>query len=186
MSRMERKEIEQETEGLLQKTDGFLDGRTQIVGVARKLGFFVGISRLAEGAEGIIAVDTTKESLLNTGRNKVIVVDSALEKSRRRFMIAHELGHYHLRKNPDEPVFALRESSHGRNDQENEADFFAACILMPKKEFLAGIQKVCNAQNISKENLGEGSKYKIADVLSKQFGVPQLAALRRIGEVLEQ
>lgn len=183
--RMENKEIKKKVEAIQKEKGNFFGDKTKIADLARSFGFFVGQAPLEDGTEGIIIVDEATDSLLDTNKNKVIVVDQNVERPRQRFIIAHELGHYILRDSPGEPVFAMRETAHGRNDKENEADYFAACILMPSKEFLSSLQKWCtNLDMPTPKKLRDNDKYKLADILSKQYEVPQLAALRRINEVL--
>lgn len=76
---------------------------------------------------------------------------------RDRFTIAHELGHYFLHSEQGEgPIVAYRS---GSTRIEWEANWFAAALLMPRKEFSESV------------NLG----YNIAR-LASQFGVSQEAA----------
>lgn len=69
----------------------------------------------------------------------------------KRFIIAHELDHYILH-GENKPIFAQREKTHGRTPEENEIDFFAACLLMFVKSAYS-IQ--CNYGNISDYNLAK-------------------------------
>ena len=174
---MEKKAIREKAETLLKKYGDVYDGEyVRIVKLSKHEGFTVGKAVLAEGLEGIIAVDKQKDSLLGTGTNMVIAVDHEMEKNQQRFTIAHELGHYILRKDPDAPVFAHRETTHGKNEEEDDADYFAACLLMPKKGFKAAL-------DYYREMNENAPDYTLAALLSKQFMVPELAALRRISEV---
>lgn len=68
---------------------------------------------------------------LPSGRAEIIVnsQDSAL---RRRFSIAHELGHHILSKEPSEKVRLLPKLSLSAGDDERSATRFAACLLMPE------------------------------------------------------
>lgn len=66
---------------------------------------------------------------------KIIFVNANLRTSRKHFTIAHELGHHYL----DHPlqngaIICDSDSVFGRNkpEQEKEADYFAACFLMPE------------------------------------------------------
>ena len=185
LGEMDKKKIREKVEELREKNPDCFGTSTKIGVLSRKLGFFVGQAKLAEGTEGVIQVDKTQPDLLKTGRNMVIIVDRRLDKVRQRFIIAHELGHYLLRTNPDDPVFARRESAHGRTDGENEADYFAACLLMPSDDFKRSIQKLCVDFNIANcEAMSDSDKHNLSDILSEQYKVEKEAALRRIGEVL--
>lgn len=179
---MEKREIREKAEDLLRKYEDVYSGGddyVNIVTLSKKEGFTVGQAVLSEGLEGIIAVDKEKDSLLGTGSNMVIAVDHKLDKRQQRFIIAHELGHYILREKPDAPVFAHRESARKKNEEESDADYFAACLLMPKREFEAALEYYRRLN----ENAAD---YTLAALLSKRFQVPELAALRRIGEVAQQ
>lgn len=175
LTSMEKKEIEQLAEGLL--TNEVFDGQAvKIVSLANSLGFAVGHANLPEGTEGIIAVDKAQKSLLGSGSNQVIAIDYELNKERMRFIIAHELGHYMMRKDANAPVFAHRETAHGRSEAENEADYFAACLLMPKDGFKAALEY------FRQVNPGIDDD-ELAVLLSEQFKVQTEAAKRRIKEV---
>lgn len=173
------KEIQKENSSFFSQ-----DEPTKIADLAREFGFFVGQATLKGGAEGLIAVNKKMKSVLNTDKNMVIVVGRNIDRSRQRFIIAHELGHYVLRDDQSASVFARRESAHGRSEEENQADYFAACILMPTKEYLSSIRELCAANNIDLKDMTDEDKYSFANILSKRYDVPQLAAFRRINEVL--
>ncbi|MDR3793578.1 MAG: ImmA/IrrE family metallo-endopeptidase [Terracidiphilus sp.] len=79
-------------------------------------------------------------ALLRTRGMTVIAVNSGHHPNRRRFTIAHELGHYFLnhegeKEHLDWTFTVLRRdgrSSEATDDGEIEANFFAANLLMPK------------------------------------------------------
>lgn len=185
LSKQDKKRVEERSKTVLRETGSTSEIPVKVVAISRKLGFFVGQAILEKGTVGVIAVDKAKETIFDTDRNMVIVVDQTLDDARRRYIIAHELGHYILRDTQDAPVFALRETAHERNDKENEADYFAACLLMPKDAYLSELKSVCRTLKLASDytELREPEKYKAADWLSKRFDVPQLTALRRIDEV---
>ena len=100
--------------------------------------------------------------LLILGKKPAVVVVNSLHSStRKRFTIAHELGHYilHRRKKDALPVFIdksevyFRSNAHEKNDydslKEMEANAFAAEILMPKQLLKAYIEE--NGLDISKK-----------------------------------
>jgi len=67
--------------------------------------------------------------------NVIIVVNANTSQKRQRFTKAHELGHYLLHKNPDDPIFHRDErSSQGTDRVEIDANTFAAELLMPAEE----------------------------------------------------
>lgn len=78
--------------------------------------------------------------LVRSGNSAIIGVNSSQHRVRRRFTIAHEFGHFLLHEGISHHVdhsyrvnFRSEESSMATNVEEIEANFFAACLLMPKK-----------------------------------------------------
>lgn len=95
----------------------------------------------------------------------VIGVNSYHHSNRQRFTIAHEIGHFLLHKPSEKHVditFARRAGR--RNKMENEADNFAANLLMPEKEVRERI------------SAGESSLEKLAAL----FGVSAMAVKYRV------
>ena len=89
----------------------------------------------------------------------------------KRFIIAHELGHYILHCK-DEKIYAHRESAHGRSDEENDVDYFAACLLMPANSFKTAFEKTKSISFIEK-----------IKELQRIFDVPFESVVRRIDEL---
>lgn len=182
---MEKQKLEKLAQELVDRYRVFDGDAVKIISLANQEGFCVGEAVMTEGTDGIIAVDKKAESLLGSGANMVIAVRRGMETSQKRFIIAHELGHYLLRSNPEEPIFAMRESAHGRSQEENEVDYLAACLLMPRRQFSAAVAYE-TAVDGRLEALDEKEReFQLAARLSKRFRVPELAALRRIREVRE-
>jgi Zn-dependent peptidase ImmA (M78 family) len=140
--------------------------------VRKQLGYDVGgdIKQAVSRIGGRVAIASTSSDE-NSGSIDIHGVDnfdiflaSDTGRTRDRFTIAHELGHYVLHflwRRRTEP--ALQNLSAERYDStraEWEANWFAAAFLMPKKEFIAAFNS-CN------ENLSA-----VAD----QFGVSTKAA----------
>lgn len=107
----------------------------------------VDVKKLAQLAGAIVVEEPIEKEdfsgFLYTTRNSrpVIGVNSTHPKNRRRFTIAHELGHLMLHPKDgihmDEAVIQKRDgrASEGTHDDEIEANRFAAELLMPR-EFL--------------------------------------------------
>jgi len=118
-------------ERLIQSSDIF-DAPVDVKGIARRLGVSVVEEDLGE-VSGV---------LVRTAKTGVICVHRGHARVRRRFTIAHELGHFVL-AHPMEPgqqvhvdkgyVVSLRSSrsATGAYQREVEANAFAASLLMP-------------------------------------------------------
>lgn len=104
---------------------------------------------------------------------------SETNKSRQRFTIAHELGHYLLHSNgkplfidkTQKVMFRNSASSSGEQLQEREANHFAAALLMPKKLIQTEI-------NTAPDNLDSPIKY-----LAKKFKVSEQAMTFRLANL---
>ncbi|MCO8287257.1 ImmA/IrrE family metallo-endopeptidase [Tetragenococcus halophilus] len=98
----------------------------------------------------------------------ITIKSSSNNEARNRFTIAHELGHYFLhargKENFTDSVF-YRNLDY--NDEEFEANEFAACLLMPEKQFREEVEK-----NV------EESEVKI-EPIAQRFGVSLQATINR-------
>ena len=145
-----------------------------IVFLAKSMGFFVATAPLDDGEDGFIIVDGNGNDVLGTGSNKVIVVNSSRNQDVKRFIIAHELGHY-VFNGKDKEIFAHREKKRGKyKEKEQDIDYFAASLLMPKDAF---VEKYKHLRDNGK-NLSERTT-----ILSRIFLAPIESVLRRIEEL---
>lgn len=153
-------EIEKKANSALEETDlgGIIP--INIVAVARFFGFSVYESTLNDNLSGLIMVD--KEPLKGYASNKIIVVNARHSTKRKRFTVAHELGHYFLNEKAQQ-CFAHRDIAGAYNREERDANQFASVILMPeskvrecvKNHTFAGILElvefIADTFNVSKE-----------------------------------
>lgn len=180
LNEMEKKCIEAKSMELLNNL-GYALGEVDVIEIAKNLGFQVGIAPLIEEEDGFIIVDNSRESIQKlTGLtvDKIIGINSQRDLETKRFIIAHEIGHYclHYNENNDNGMYAHRENKKGKDEQENDVDFFAACLLMPCKQFREKYEELREKQ------LNESD---IILLLQKHFNVPAESAKRRIKEIAE-
>lgn len=164
-----------------------LKANSDIVRICKKFDFDVYKMPLSkEKVDGVIWVDESK----NIRR---IGVNSALDMENSRFVIAHELAHYITKKEnigQDKVLFAMRDKIfHGeeKSKEENDMDYMAAAILVPKEEFLKDLNvlkidlnKICDHK--------EGTVYDVVEekdirLLSRAYNVTDEVIVRRIAEV---
>lgn len=110
--------------------------------IARKLGLGVLPYNLGSNVSGVLYIQNGKGTIgFNPSESAV----------RTRFTIAHEIGHFVLHKlNNDMFVdhkqfrlmFRDSKSSTGQDKMEQEANAFAAALLMPKELLISEIQKI--------------------------------------------
>lgn len=162
-----------------------VENKTQIpvpiINICKKIGFVVFMQDLPGDICGYIAVDgELKEKF---GSDKLISVDKNESNKRRRFTVAHELGHYLFEFNPNNQIqfYNAFEEPHVTSDRPNEklANRFAAELLMPKNEFVSEAKNAYRIHKNSSEML-----YEVVQILSDKFLVPPKAVERRLKEEL--
>lgn len=102
----------------------------------------VPVETIAVGLDLIVdskSIDGAEGRLVRTSEKGMAVVDSKIQNpGKRRFVIAHELGHFLLHRDPERLAVCDEEALvdwHGRRPPEKEANDFAAELLMPKDLF---------------------------------------------------
>ena len=118
-----------------------------IIKVAKSLGFIVGNAELSDDEDGFIIVNEQENEILGQQTSRLIGINSNQSIEWKRFIIAHELGHYilHYDEKADRGMFAHRDHKKGKDEKENEADFFAANLLMPRDRFIACYNSLNNS-----------------------------------------
>lgn len=150
------REIEKVAYKTLEENGYSLDDSVDITALANDLGFMVGEAELNDGLDGFIIFD--KKNIVNLKSSKIIGINKDLPVEEKRFTIAHEIGHYILQAkdlDASELPFACREHRNrsqktGISEQknnENEMDFFAACLLMPKSAVEKHLKKKISGKN---------------------------------------
>lgn len=138
----------EKVEEILTKLDLF-KAPVKVIDVANSYGFVVVEATLDNDESGFIMIDN-KEGIKINGKieHKVICVNHTDNPFRKRFTIAHELGHYFLEfenKNNDESFYAHRESGDNNDrNKEKQADLFAAELLIPTKLLKKELSKITN------------------------------------------
>jgi Zn-dependent peptidase ImmA (M78 family) len=121
---------------------GFIRPPIDVERVAKHLHLKIAYAELGEDVSGL---------LISKGDKTAIAVQAGDASNRKRFTIAHEIGHYYLRHQfePGEHVHVDHghvitprnsRSSTGVDPKEIEANQFAACLLMPTKLLEARIK----------------------------------------------
>ena len=80
--------------------------------------------------------------ILGLGNKAIITVNNASSKSRQRFSIAHELGHWHLHRGRCLACRADDENQFSKSALEREANVYAAHLLMPNFLLLKQLPRV--------------------------------------------
>lgn len=154
------------------------DDYVNIVGFVRHFGFVVGNAKLDDTEDGFLAIQTSamaKDGNDGMSNDKIIGVNAKRSLEWKRFIIAHEFAHSVLHYKTGE-VYLHRENKKGKAQEENDADYFAAALLMPKESF----KRLFDL--LDKAGL---NKTAICLQLATIFKVPLDSVSRRIDEVFE-
>ncbi len=177
MEKSRRQEIEKTAIELLESSGYSESEDIDVVSVAKSLGFMVGATDMDEETDGFIIVHEGRQNILGLESDKIIVVNSKRDIVWKRFTIAHELGHFilHYDKERDKDgLYAHREHVKGKSESENEADYFAANLLLPRHIFMAKYKKLQDS------NMDANM---IIELLARDFMVTSRTVARRIMEL---
>lgn len=153
----------------------------KIIEICKNMGFSVFQQNLPKNICGYIAIDGELKDRFGTDR--IITVNMNESNKRRRFTVAHELGHFLFDFNPNGIQFYNAfEHDHEENDVPSEslANRFAAELLMPEDKFRKEYRKIYDNHSGSSEQL-----YETIQDLSDLFLVPPKAVEMRIKRELK-
>lgn len=169
LSDMEKKYIDNQVDGLLTQYgyDFNNDTHVDIVSFAKRFGFLVGNAQLDESEDGFLIIQPAEP------QDKIIGVNSNRSFEFKRFVIAHEFAHFILHYKQG-TAYLHREHKKGKTEAENDADYFAAALLMPSEAFKRMYNK------LKASGLNENATcLELASV----FKVPFESVSRRVNEL---
>ena len=169
---MSEQEIRLKVDEVLRETE-MISIPIEIVAIANFYGFRVYEIPMDDNVSGMIISD--KENIKNFDTNKIIVVNANHAQTRKRFTVAHELGHYILQGQPQE-CYAHRDSG-VYSGSEKDANSFASALLMPEKDVLNEIEQL-------KSIYGNISNSVIEANIANKFNVSKSAADVRIKKLM--
>lgn len=108
--------------------------------------------------------------------NKLIVVNLSDSARRRRFTIAHELAHYILHREKDQPIYAHRDAGQ-YGGIETEANLFASNILMPENLVKDALS------HFESDAWGEVPFFEKISFIADEFAVSEQAAQVRLEQL---
>lgn len=175
-----KKLIEERAKELVADIDFEKSPYVDIVSIVKKDGFEVTPKEMDIDTTGCIFVNDDEKE-----KERIIIVnknfkdpdneeDVIFKKS--RFITAHEYGHFILHKKDGEPMYAHRDTDHRTEEIEQEADYFARCILMPEEQFRLYYQVL--------NKFGNDDKKFTIDILSKLFSVTRNKVNLRVEDIL--
>ena len=174
LSAMEKKLIEAKAKEVLEKYHNGTES-VDVVAICKKAGFELLTAIMPEIDDGFIIVNPNRINMFGVEGYKFIGVNANRNVEEKRFIIAHELGHYFMDCNgADTMVYALREKKVGKPEAEQDVDYFAACLLMPETAFKDKYSQLKSLGNTAED---------IVAVLKNTFEVEQISVERRIKEL---
>lgn len=111
---------------------------------------------------GSAAQDAVSSWPQNGGRVPILVISSGLSGDRQRFTIAHELGHLVMHRIPGD-------------EQENQADMFAASLLAPPEEIRPDLAGLTTAQFRRLVELKPKWKISIAALIRRAYDIGEIS-----------
>lgn len=133
---------------------------------------------------GLLLVDDN-DIVPGSSSHRVIVINKKLIDDvdyikKRRFICAHEFGHFILHKK-DQKVYAMRDTKNKSNIIEQEAEYFAYCLLLPSNL----INNLLTREDIKPfiEELQEQYDLSMDDIVSNLFNVTKKKAAARLADM---
>lgn len=133
--------------------------------------------------------DSLSGFLVIKNRTKTVVINKHHHSNRQRFTLAHEIGHLELHADSSKESLFLEKrqiynrniiSSTGTNRQEIEANYYAACLLMPEKLIKKHLKQENDSNFINDFN---GDSNSIEE-LAKTFEVSTVAFSHRLSSLI--
>lgn len=151
-------------------------GIQNIFEVAGKIGYQV--IRYPIGADSFLGF-----ALLKDGE-RIIFSNSSLILSREIFTVAHEIGHQKLHLLEQELTVIKDDDFNDRNEYEIEANYFAACFLMPRDKVENFIRFELEDKDISKWNGWNVARVQTTFNVSYDMALIRLKALDILTDTL--
>jgi len=115
---------------------------------------------------------------------KIIFSNSSQILSREIFSIAHEIGHHKLHLTGEDKTIIRDDDFTERDANEIEANYFAACLLMPTEKVVKFIRLELNAKNVDVWNGLDIARIQITFNVSYDMTLIRLKALGIIDDTL--
>ena len=128
----------------------------------------------------------------NNNQLYIMVNQNISNEGRKNFTIAHELGHYFLNHQLKTNAFycfdnEILEDNFHQDEIENQANYFATCLLMPEEKIINAFKSILNNSSrgrfkdyLSVTKSTYGIWCGIRDQLTKRYGVSEEALRYRL------
>ena len=136
-----------------------------VVILAKKLGFEI-ISAEHKKFKSFIVLNRKK--MIANGHNRFLFINKNLSAKEKRFLVAYELGQYILEYNLEnryEHSTYLFKTNLSDNQKDNDANYFACCLLMPKDIFEKDFEILNENTDIEEIIFLLSEKYRVSEKL---------------------
>lgn len=168
--------IEKITENVRDESNVTDYGFQNIFEAAEKAGYRV--VRYPIGSESFLGFALIKET------EKIIFSNSSQILSREIFSIAHEIGHHKLHLSEQDKTIIRDDDFFDRDENEIEANYFAACLLMPMEKVMKFIRLELNDKPVIVWNGLDIARIQTAFNVSYDMALIRLKFLKIIDENL--
>ena len=179
LSEDRKREIQKTAEDILDQYK-LLPGFDLARFLTQKENFVLGLKEMECNTTGVLLINQ-EEFIRGTNTHKLILINQKLQEQpnfqqRSRFIAAHEYGHSKLHAG-GKPYYPHRDTSNVNAPQEQEAEYFARCLLMPEKSIreLTELSAVAN-----------GSFEDKVAMIARFFNVTQKKASQRMADLVLQ
>lgn len=138
LTKERQQDIDERIEKIIYEETGLRYPKDNLLDIAESLGvkvYVLDFSDYSEPNKGINGV--IEWNVDNANAKAKIYINKDYSSERRRFTLAHELGHFIL--HPNQKKLRVDIYDYSKDSQESidetEANYFAASLLMPKEEF---------------------------------------------------
>ena len=153
-------------------------GIKDIFEVSEKLGYRT--IRYPIGPEAFLGFAMIKDS------ERIVFSNSSLILSREMFSVAHEIGHQRLHLCEQGRTLIKDDDFNERDELEVEANYFAACLLMPKDKIEKFIRFELKDKDIEKWDGLDIAKIQTAFNVSYDMTLIRLKALNILNDVIKE
>lgn len=153
-------------------------GIQNIFEVAGKIGYQ--IIRYPIGTDAFLGFALIKDG------QRIIFSNSSLILYREIFSVAHEIGHQRLHLSEQELTVIKDDDFNDRNEFEIEANYFAACFLMPRDKVENYIRFELGDKDINKWNGWDIARIQTAFNVSYDMALIRLKALGKLNDILTE
>ena len=151
-------------------------GFQNIFEAAEKIGYR--IIRYPIGNDSFLGFASIKDT------ERIIFSNSSLILSREIFSVAHEIGHQKLHLSEDELRLIKDYDFSNRDENEIEANYFAACLLMPREKVANFVRYELNDKDISKLNGLDIARIQTTFNVSYDMVLIRLRALDILNDII--